>query len=69
MAQEIDPYSYGLGMEHGTALNRKIETTLAHSLAILEESFRQVETGRKSAVEFYFEAREVFNDGRYRANS
>ena len=60
MANAIDPYSYGMGLEHGTALIRVDEVALAHSLAILEESFRQVETGRKSAVEYYFESRVVF---------
>ncbi len=60
MAQEIDPYSYGLGVDHANKLARVDEVALAHSLAILEESFRQVETGRKSAVEYYFESRVVF---------
>lgn len=69
MANAIDPYSYGMGWEHGLEHNREIALDYAHSLAILEDSFRQVEQGRKSTVELYFKAREVFNDGRYRANS
>ena len=69
MANALDPYSYGLGLEHGRESNAEVVRNVAHDLAILEDSFRQVEQGRKSTVELYFKAREVFNDGRYHAHS
>lgn len=61
MARKIDPYSYGLGMEHGTALNRDIEARLAHSLALIEDLTRDVLAGKANTVELLYLVRDVLH--------
>lgn len=61
MANAIDSYSYGLGYEHGRESNAEVARNRAHDLALIEDSFREVQAGRKSAVEMYFEMRTVLD--------
>ena len=60
MANTIDTYSYGLGFEHGCAWAEEVVRDVAYDLALIEDSFREVQAGRKSTVEMYFEMRTVF---------
>lgn len=61
MANAIDTYSYGLGLEHGTELNRVIEARLAHSLALIEDMTRDVLAGKANTVELLYLVRDVLH--------
>lgn len=61
MANTLDPYSYGLGLEHGTALIRVDEVALAHDLALIEGKTRDVLAGKANTVELLYLVRDVLH--------
>lgn len=40
MGKPIDPFSYGIGFEHGRESNMKVVRDTAHDLALIEDKMR-----------------------------
>ena len=58
MANAIDPYSYGLGYEHG---RDTVVRNVAHDLALIEDLTRDVLAGKANTVELLYLVRDVLH--------